>query len=267
MHPIERLRYVAGATGADPGVVAREAAYALAEVAATDAAGLVPACRRLVDRLPTAGPLWWLAARTLSAMDPAQAARQAADELEGDPTAACLVRHLPEDATVVVVGWPEAVASALRRRGDAEVLVVDAGGEGAPLARRLAEAGSAVSLVAESGVGPAAAVAGLVLVEAHAAGPGGLLATPGSHAAAAVAAHAGVPVWAVLAVGRVLPGPLWEALLARFDQVGEPWERRVELVAADLLGAAVGPEGITTVAGGLAAATCPAAPELLRPAG
>ena len=40
----------------------------------------------------------------------------------------------------------------------------------------------------------------------------------GSHAAAAVAHHAGVPVWVVAGVGRVLPQRMWEALTQRLDE-------------------------------------------------
>ena len=66
MHPIERLRYVARASGADPSVLVRETASALAAVAADDPIGLVPACRRLVDRHLTSGPMWWMVARVLT---------------------------------------------------------------------------------------------------------------------------------------------------------------------------------------------------------
>ena len=47
MHPIERLRYVARAAGEGPGLLAGEAAGALAAFA-DDPQGLVTACRRLV---------------------------------------------------------------------------------------------------------------------------------------------------------------------------------------------------------------------------
>jgi hypothetical protein len=70
----------------------------------------------------------------------------------------------------------------------------------------------------------------------------------------------------VTGVGRVLPDGLWSALLARFDGNGiEPWDRVVELVPASLLDAVVGPDGLREVAAGLSDATCPSAPELLRP--
>lgn len=264
MHPIEHLRHVARASGADGALVAQEAAGALAQMAAIEPAGLVPACRRLVERHLVSGPIWWLSARILGADDQRAAARQAASELDNDDTGRHLAAALPESSTAVVIGWPEHASFALRVRGDVEALVVDSGGDGAPLVRRLRDAGSDTALVPVSGVAAAAAVAGLVLVEALAGGPTGVLAAPASLAAAAVAAHVGLPVWAVTGVGRVLPERLWDALLSGFDAGAEPWDRDAELVPASLLTSVVGPEGETGVAEGLAAATCPVAPELLR---
>ncbi len=52
-----------------------------------------------------------------------------------------LAEALPDGASVAILGWPDLIGDALRRRGDVEALVVDAGGEGAALARRLADAG------------------------------------------------------------------------------------------------------------------------------
>jgi hypothetical protein len=267
MHPIERLRHVARAEGADPALVAREAAHALGAVARSEPAGLLLACRRLVARHVASGPVWWLAARMLCAVEPVEAARQAAAELEDDPTERALAMALPDDATVVVVGWPDVTAAALRRRGDIEALIAEGGGDGAHLARRLADAGGEVTLLPDRGLGAAAVVADVVLVEALAAGPSGLLAVAGSHAAAAVAVRSGVAVWGIVPVGRVLPERLWQALLERFDARGEPWERDAELVPAALLEQVCGPDGLVGVEEGLAAATCQAASELFRDAG
>ena len=267
MHPIERLRHVARVEGADPAMLAREVASSLAEVADAGLAGLVPACRRLVEHHPANGPLWWLSARMLASAEPCQEAREAAAALANDPTARRLADLLPEEATVLVVGWAGTAADALRRRGDLEVLVADSGGDGGALARRLAGDGDA-TLVPDRGLGAAAALSSLVLVEALVAGPSGVLAAPGSHAAAAVAARSAIPVWGVLPVGRVLPEALWQAALARFDGGGlEPWDRDAELVPAELLCTAVGPAGAAEPAEALSTATCPVAPELLRAAG
>lgn len=265
MHPIEHLRYVARASGADPAMLVRETADALTGVVRMEPAGLVPACRRLVERHLTVGPIWWLAARVLTAPDPVAAGHIAADIIEGDPTAALLAACLPDDVTVTIVGWPDLAGVALRRRGDLEVLVTDAMGEGSVLARRLDEAGNQAAAVPDAGVAAAVMVSDLVVVEATAAGPSGILARLGSHSAAAVAVHRGVPVWAVAGEGRVLPGPLWDALLRRLDEgPAEPWDRGVELVPASLLTEVVGPAGRAAPADGLGQATCPLAPELLR---
>jgi hypothetical protein len=268
MHPIEHLRYVARATGADPALVAAEAAGALVDMARIQPAGLLPACRRLIERHVAAGPVWWLAARMLREDDPVAAGRRAAAELRDDPTSTRIVDSLPDGTTVVVVGWPDLTSDALRRRGDVEALVVDWASEGEQLVRRLRDHDGSAVLVPESGVGPASVVADLVMVEALAAGPAGVLAAPGSMAAAAVAAHQQVPVWAVTGVGRVLPAPLWDALLARLDESGiEPWDRSVEVVPSQLIQQVVGPDGLVESEVGLLQATCPPAPELYRAAG
>lgn len=298
VHPIERLRYVARAGGAPPSSLVREAAGALGAFA-DEPAALVTACRRLVDRHPHVGAMWWLASRMLSVPDPAGEAWRVADELDADPTAATLAAQLPEGATVVVLGWPEAVGSALRRRGDLEVLLVDTLGEGASLARRLRTAGGEVAEVPEAGLGSAVASAELVLVEALAMGAGprrprvdagaggaagardsragdgpggagsdgpGAVAVAGSWAAAAVARSAGVPAWLVAGTGSVLPGRLWEALTRRLEEEPEePWDRPFEVVPLDLIDVVVGPGGPEQPGDALRRAECPVVPELLRP--
>src|SRR5436305_1059848 len=81
-------------------------------------------------------------------------------------------------------------------------------------------------------------------------------------AAAAVARHAGLPVWAVGGVGRVLPGRLWGALAARLEEDDEPWLAAEEVVPPDLVDNVVGPDGMQPSAQAAAAPTCPVAPEL-----
>jgi hypothetical protein len=268
MHPIERLRYVARASGVDPALLVRETAAALAAVVRVEPAGLVPACRRLVERHLTTGPIWWLAARVLTAADPIGEAWAAAAEMDDDKTASGLARALPDDATVTIIGWPDTTAAALRRRGDLEVLIGDAMGDGAALSRRLVDSGIDAAVIPDAGVAAAVVVSDLVLIEALAAGPSGVLATTGSHAAAAVAAQAGLPVWAITAVGRILPDRLWDALLRRLDDGDEePWDRAVELVPAALFTEVIGSDGTTPSPEGLCRGTCPVAPELLRAAG
>ncbi|MCA9233988.1 MAG: hypothetical protein KDA44_00855, partial [Planctomycetales bacterium] len=128
MHPIERLRFVARATSAPDEDVVSEAAASLASFA-SDPTSLVTACRRLIDRHPANGPVWWVCARTLLAADPADEAWRCHAELDADPTLDELAHALPDGGRVAVVGWPERLGAPLSRRGDLEVRVVDVDGD------------------------------------------------------------------------------------------------------------------------------------------
>jgi hypothetical protein len=265
MHPIERLRYVARASGADQAVLVRETAASLASLG-FDPTGLVTACRRIIDRHLTSGPLWWLCGRVLCAGDSRGEAWRAVSEIEDDTTGRELAFALPDAATVCVLGWPEVVAEALVRRGEVDVLVVDSLGEGRGLARRLARADVVAEEVPTHGLGAAAAAADLVLLEASAIGPTGALCVAGSRAAAAVARHAGHPVWLVGGVGRLLPGRVWSALTARLDAEGdEPWQADDEVVPLDLVDRICGVAGPEMIGDALRRTDCPIAPELFKP--
>ena len=266
MHPIERLRYVARSSGAPQAVLVRETAAALGSLG-FDPAGLVTACRRVLDRHPTSGALWWLCSRVLTAVDDADSEGwRCADELEDDPTSDELAHALPSDSTVCVLGWPELAGEALARRGDVEVLAVDALDEGSGLVRRLRHAGVDAADVPVSGLGAAVAAADLVVLEASAVGATSFVAVAGSRAAAAVAHHAGVPVWVVAGLGRRLPQPLFGALVARLDAEhgGEPWEAADEVVPADLVDVVCTGVGPVEPAVALADADCAVAAELLK---
>jgi hypothetical protein len=264
MHPIERLRYVARSSGADPSVLVRESASALLGLG-VDPAGMVTACRRIVDRQYTTGPLWWLCARVLTAPDGRSEARAAAMEIATDPTADELLVALPEETRVAVVGWPATAGDVLARRGDCPVFVIDMFGEGSGLVRRLERADVEVDEVGPAGLAAAVRASGLVLLEASAIGPTGALVVAGSVAAAAVARQNGVPVWLVGGVGRLLPARMWEALCLRLDDEGEPWELDDEVLPLDLVDAIVGVEGPEPVTAALTRVDCPVAPELFRP--
>lgn len=262
-HPIERLRYVARVDGAGVVQLVDAAARALSGLG-DDHAGLVTGCRQMVDRHPSFGPMWWLTSRMLCSSAPQQDAWEVRDALDCDPTPQQLARSLPEDAVTVVLGWPEVCAGALHRRGDVRVRAVDAMGEGGQLADALSGAGVDAAEVPEGGVGAAVADADLVLLEALAMGPTGLVAVSGSRAAAAVARHAGKPVWAVAGAGRLLPAPLWDALLGRLDLRGDPWDADDELVPLDLVDGVVGPSGYSSPAEALEHTDCPVAAELFK---
>lgn len=263
MHPIERLRYVARASGVPQRVIVQETAAALASFG-RDPHGLVTACRRIVSRQPTSGPLVWFAARVLTAGDPANEIWEACGEIQADPTAAELAHRLPVDATVVVLGWPDEIAAALPRRGDVEVLVVDTLGEGSGFVGRLLHSDVEAVDVPLAGLGAAVAHSSLVLLESPAIGPQEFLAVAGSRAAAAVARSAGVPVWLVGGVGRLLPQRMWDGLRARVDVSDEPWEADEEIVPLDLVDHIVGPGGPLPVAEALRLTNCPVAPELFK---
>lgn len=262
MHPIEHLRHIARSGGVDPVDLVAEAGHALRGFA-DDPAGMVAAARRLVARHPAVGPLWWMCSRVLVAPDPVAEVADSVVALDGDPTADVLRAELPDDATVLVVGWPPSAVSALARRGDVEVRAVD-DGTGVDLARVLSRVDLDVVDVATQGLGEAAASADVVVIEALAAGPASALCAPGSRAAAAVARAAGVAVWLVAPTGRVLPAPVYAACRAAAVDDREPWETDIDTVPAELVDRAVGPSGVSDPASVLASPDCPVAAELLR---
>lgn len=264
MHPIERLRYVARAHGASQSVMVGETAAALRSFG-RDPQGLVTACRRIVDRQPSSGPLWWLAARTLTAGDPITEAQIAAAEVEDDGTPRAVADAVPEDATILLLGWPELAPGALSRRGDVEVLVCDVDGEGSDLVLRLLRADVDATDVPFSGLGSAAAEADIVILETCAMGPSGFLAPSGSRAAAAVARAAERQVWLVAGVGRLLPERMFTALCDRTISADSPWDDDLELVPLDLVDKVVGPTGPANPKDALRRTDCPVAPELLKP--
>jgi hypothetical protein len=262
MHPIERLRFVARATGYPADVIVTEAARALASFA-DDPHGLVTACRRLVSRQPGSAPLVWLCARVLCAGDARAEIRKVLIELDDDSTSAELGHALPDGATVVVLGWPELISESLPRRGDVEVLVVDTFGEGSGLVRRLLEAESEAIDVPLAGAAAAVAAADLVLLEAAAVAPAEFMAVSGSRSVAAVARHAGIPIWLVAGVGRFLPERMWAPMRsAAFSD--DPWDCDDEIVPLDLVDSIVGPGGVQSVAEALRRTDCPVAPELFK---
>jgi len=125
VHPIERLRYVARSGWGAPDVLAAEAAWALADLADREAPAVLPACRRLLDRHPGCGPMWWVAARILTAGDPVTEGERCAEALECDGTDELFDEALPAGARIVRRGGVSDAASA-----DIVVVTVDALGPG-----------------------------------------------------------------------------------------------------------------------------------------
>lgn len=247
MHPIERLRYVARASGAPADDVVREAAASLAGFA-EDPVSLVTACRRLIDRHPANGAVWWLCARTLRAADPGDEAWRCFDDLVRDPTADELAHAIPAEGRVAVIGWADRLAPVLTRRGDVEVRVIDVEGDGPGFVRMLERADVIAVDVAVTGLAAAVASADLLVLDSSAIGPEIALTPPGGWAAAAVARAAGVPVWVVAGAGRLVPGGMWPALSGRLDGAATaPWDSdvdRVPLALVDRLAGSKGPEPV-----------------------
>ena len=145
---------MARAGWAAPAVLAAEAAWALGDLALHEEAALLPACRRLLDRHPGCGPLWWVAARVLTAGDPVEEAERCADALESDDTADLLAEELGAVGRAVRHGGVGEAAAA-----DVIVVEVEALGPGGmvidPDDAGLIEAARAVEVPVwlEAGVG------------------------------------------------------------------------------------------------------------------
>lgn len=247
-------------------MLVRESAVALGAFR-DDPAGLVAACRRIIDRQLTCAPLWWLCARMLCAPEPMREGRDAVAEMESDPTGQLLAAAVPDEASVVVVGWPAQAVGALRRRGDLEVLVVDVAGEARDAVDQLERMDVEAVEVPSRALAAAVSLADLVLIDAHAVGPEGALVPAGSAAAAAVARHLDVPVWMIGGVGRLMPGSMFDALGNRWSGSVDPLDAEEELMGLALVDRIAGLGGVLELDAALRHTDCPIAPELFRLAG
>lgn len=263
VHPIERLRYLARSSGGDPRVMVSETASALRGMG-VDPAGLVVACRRIVERHPTSGPLWWMCAHMLTAPDPYATARRLADEIDADLTPDVLIDSIPADITLCVVGWPDLAGEAILRRGDIRVLAIDADDQGGLFVRRLDRADVEAEVIEPAGIAAAVLAADLVIVEALAASSGELIAARGSRAAASVAYCSEVPVWAVAGIGRCLPEAAFLSLVERLGDVRAPWLAEADVMPLALFSHVATANGVSAIDEASLAAECPLAHELLH---
>jgi hypothetical protein len=224
---MERLRAVARAQDVEQTLLASEAASVLGSLA-FDPMSLLTSCRRLIDRHPAAGALWWACARLLAAADPRAEARRIALELDDDPARIDLSLELPDGAVVAVI--PDAAG-------------------GSDLAYDLAGMRDDVEVAAADGAWAAPGTTDrILLVETGAAGPDRFLGAAGTGEALADAREAGAALWLLVAVGRRLPGPLFDALVTRADAASG------EVVPIDGVDRIVEPRQVP----------CPCPPELLR---
>lgn len=262
MHPIERLRHLARSSGSDQRVLVGETASALRSLG-FDPASLVVSCRRIVERHPTSGPLWWLCAHMLTSGEPGATAFDLAGRIDLDPTPDLLVEALPQDATVCIVGWPDLAGEACLRRGDLTVLAVDSLDQGSSFVRRLERAEVNAEVVDPGGLAAAVLASDVVLIEALAASVGEMLATPGSRAAASVAYCSEVPVWAVVGRGRCLPTVAFESLAECVADVRVPWHAEAEVLPLALASFLATERGVLPIGTATLAPECPLAHELL----
>jgi len=264
VHPIERLRWIARSHGEAPTTLATEAAWTISELALDEPPALVTACRRLLESHVTAGPLWWVAATVLVAPEPDQAARRAVEELCSDPTADLLAvtlrERLPDDAVIVVACPAETVRDAFGIWSVGTVRLVGSSPELRGEVGRFEAVVDRVSCWELDEAPQAVDGAALVLLEALAAGPHGILVNSGVGPLARAARAASIPLWAVAGVGRVLNEQLQVEMLRRAGD-------GVELIVPEDLEALVGPSGLESPAEALDRPGCPSAPELLVRAG
>ena len=240
MHPIERLRAVARARDLEQTLLASEAASVLGSLA-FDPMSLLTSCRRLIDRHPAAGALWWACARLVAADDARAEARRIALDLDDDPARIDLSLELPDGAVVTVIpdaaGGSDLAGDLAGMRDDLEVVEAD---------------GAAPASGTAAGHAPAGGTADrILLVETGAAGPHRFLAAAGTGEAMAEAQEAGAAVWLLMAVGRRLPRPLFEALATRAGTAAG------EVLPIDGIDRIVEPRQVP----------CPCPPELLRQPG
>jgi translation initiation factor 2B subunit (eIF-2B alpha/beta/delta family) len=262
MHPIEHLRYVARARGADPALLVRETAEAMMAMR-IDASGIMIACRRIVERQADCGPLWWFASKVVTSIEPAETAWELAAAIEHDATPRQLAEAIAQDATVVVVGDGDLVAEGLSRRGDVQVYVVDSRHRATSVVRQLERAEVPCDPVQPEALAAVIAAADLVLVECVAMSPERGLVPVGGLAAALVAADVGVPIWMVGGVGRRLPEEYVAAIETRLGEAVDPVDGEYESVRVDLLAAVVTEHG-SGAPSVMGRPDCPFAPELLR---
>ena len=257
MQPFERLRHLARWSG-DGVELVSEAADCLAGFA-DDPAGLVVACRRLLAHHPTAGPLWWLCARVLTAPDSAAAAWEAWQRVHDDTTYERVAELLPfpHDGVIGVLGGPELAGAVAATRPDLDIVAVRRRSGDEHLRARLARADASARTIDE--IELAALEPSHLLVEAPAADPMRAAVPFGTRDLMGLVSDASA--WLVAGVGHVLPARLFAPLA---QHVEGDQDAALELVDVHDFLRIAGPTGLDRPDTLDRRVDCPVAPELLR---
>lgn len=161
-----------------------------------DPRGLLTSCRSLLDRRGHCGPLVWLAARMVAAIDPHDEAIDVVEAMDCDTTGWML-----EDGLCTL-------------RDDFTALRVVAVGEISVIGTILYVTPDWHCTGAEDP--SAAATADVVVVASDCAGPSEALVPVEAAPVVEVARDSGTPVWLYTGAGRVLPEAMWRPLSKRF---------------------------------------------------
>lgn len=263
MHPFEHLRYVARSGGADVGALVHETAAALGSMG-HDRSNLVIACRRILERHPAVGPLWWLCTEVVLADEPIERAWELVDEFGRDRTARVVAEVLAADSTVATIGWPKVAGDAVMRRGDVTVLCADSGHVASSFMQRLERVDVGCEPVLTESLAVAVRAADVAMVEAVAATDGRFLCPVGSHVLAAVAASVDTPVWIVAGLGRRLPSDYVDAIADRVASSDSTWDVTIDDVPASLITHAASADGVVPCSRSAWRSDVPVAAELLR---
>lgn len=259
MHPIERLRWIARADGESDSLIAAEAAWTLGELGAEEPAAVLTASRRLVERQPSCGPLWWTCAHLLASDDTFETARRIAVELDSNTVpsqlAAALRSSFTSSDVICATSPAQVLGRALAQRGSYTVRLL---ASYRILRYELSSLSSAEEVTGYETEDAADALdgAGVLLVEPRLASVDGLFVDASVASVVALAERCGVPVWAVLATGRVLPTQL-AAAAVELAGAGE-----LSLVRPDAVARAIDAEASGDLRQALSRTSCPPSTEL-----